>query len=236
MESKIVKDNHGNERFRTDGMTMMPFGPPVYQGNMRSDIIHELQTVIDQVRGNDERDMGDRLAGRVREQYEISDLVSQSVYDHIFQHLQNYIEGIEGTTGYPADELKNGYNYGVDALWANVQKEREYQPPHMHDGMFSFVIYTQNDITHAEALNNEFDKKKEGQSKLGGMFELRFGEANFMNFTQFNKYPQQGDIIMFPSWVTHHVNSFYKEDAERISVAGNIQNMFPQEMENPYDE
>ena len=118
---------------------------------MRSDIIHELQTVIDQVRGNDERDMGDRLAGRVKEQYEISDLVSQSVYDHIFQHLQNYIEGIEGTTGYPADELKNGYNYGVDALWANVQKEREYQPPHMHDGMFSFVIYTQNDITHAEA-------------------------------------------------------------------------------------
>ena len=33
--------------------------------------------------------------------------------------------------------------------------------------------------------------------------------------------PEVGDLIIFPAWLQHHVNSF-KADVERISVSGNL--------------
>ena len=205
---------------KTQGHCFSPFGPPVYVGKMDMSVIEEVQSHIESVRNDSSRDMGERLAGRIIQQYDISDLCSENVYGCIHAHLRNMCEGIEGVTGYSFGEFDfNGCQ--IDSLWVNIQKANEYNPPHLHDGMWSFVFYTKNDISQQEALDNHFDKQK-GQS-LGGALELRYGEMNWMNFAQYQHWPEVGDIIMFPSWLQHCVHSFYKEGAERISVAGNFQ-------------
>lgn len=205
---------------KTQGHVFAPFGPPVYVGQLDVNILHELQTHVDTVRNDESRDMGERLAGRIIQQYDISDLCSDRVYAHLHQHLSNMCDGVEKVTGYEFGNFDINQCM-VDALWVNIQKANEYNPPHLHDGMWSFVLYTKNDVSYEEALDNHFDRQK-GQS-LGGSLELRYGEMNWMNFAQYQHYPQVGDIIMFPSWLQHCVHSFYKEGAERISIAGNFQ-------------
>tara|TARA_B100002019_G_scaffold292001_1_gene313795 strand:- start:1942 stop:2697 length:756 start_codon:yes stop_codon:yes gene_type:complete len=217
---------------RDEGVVISPFGPCIYHGAIRTDILHEIQTRIDQVRGDQEADMGHLLAGRIMEQYNITDLVSDSVFEHIMLHVHQMLNGIEGQTGYPADSI-DVQHLGVDALWVNIQKAREYNPPHMHDGMWSFVLYTQNDLSYEDAVNNHYDQQK-GQ-QLAGSLELRYGENIWQNFTQFQHYPVVGDIIMFPSWLQHSVHQFYQEGVERISVAGNIKLLDEMTFENPYE-
>jgi len=217
---------------RVDGMTRLPFGPPIYVGKLANYVVHEVQSAIDKVRSDPERDFGDRLAGRIIEQLNISDIVSDRVYGHLMLHTKNFLEGIETATGYAADELLENLKQqqlGVDALWVNIQKAKEYNPPHVHDGMFSFVFYVQNDIPYEEAIQNHYDNQK-GQ-QLAGSLECRYGEHIWMNFSQFQHYPNVGDIIMFPSWLQHSVHQFYQEDRERISVAGNIQQFYPPTIE-----
>ena len=42
-----------------------------------------------------------------------------------------------------------------------------------------------------------------------------------LSITRVGFLPKVGDIVIFPSWLQHHVNAF-KSDVERISVSGNI--------------
>lgn len=216
----VGNNNMPKDWFKIEGRTFFPFGPPIFHGRLPMNIINEVQTHIDKVRGDDTRDYGDMLAGRIKQQYDISDLCSDDVYTVLKQCAIDYMDGVEGMTGFQPNNIGKD-NLKVDALWVNIQKEREYNPPHLHDGMFSFVFYTKNDLLAQEAFNNEFDIQK-GQ-QLGGTLELRYGEMQFFNFSNFSILPEVGDIVLFPSWVSHHVHQFYKPDAERISVAGNFQ-------------
>lgn len=217
MNQKPLENPFAN---KTSGKVIMPFGPPVYIGKLSEEVLNEIQTHIETVREDYSRDMGERLAGRIREQYSITDLCSENVYKHLSSHLKNTQEGIEVITGYKFDQF-DYTTCQIDSLWVNIQRANEYNPPHLHDGMWSFVLYTKNDMTFEEALDNHFDKQK-GQT-LAGSLELRYGEMNWMNFSQYQHWPEVGDIVIFPSWLQHCVHSFYKEGAERISVAGNFQ-------------
>lgn len=203
------------------GYVFSPFGPFVYLGKINESILAELQSRIEDVRGNKEKDVGERLAGRIVQQYDISENCSKQVYDEITSHLKHKYDELQAVTGLDYQSSIDWNQIWIDALWTNIQKAGEYNPPHIHNGMYSFVIYTKNDMTQEEAVNNQFDIQK--NQGMAGHLELRYGEAAFANFSHFTHWPEVGDIIIFPSWLQHCVHSFYKEDAERISVAGNFQ-------------
>lgn len=196
----------------------MPFGPPVYVGQLDKPILRELQNSIDIVRGDTSFDFRSRVVGRVNEQYYLGDVCSEQVYDHLERHLSDYINGLDtDIIDVPNFSAEDMY---VDALWVNIQKDKEYNPRHHHIGLVSFVLYTRNDLTQQEALDNEHDIVK--NDDLGGVIEFRYGENLFMNSKVFSHYPKEGDILMFPSWLQHHVHSFFQEGKERHSVAGNF--------------
>ena len=203
------------------GIVFSPFGPFIYLGKINESIIVELQSRIEEVRGVKEKDVGHKLAGRIVQQYDISDTCSKSVYNEITSHLKNKYVQLEEMTGLEYQSSIDWNKVWIDSLWVNIQKAGEYNPPHIHDGMYSFVIYTKNDMTRDEAIENPFDVQK--NQSMAGHLELKFSEQNFANYSHYSHWPEVGDIIMFPSWLQHFVHSFYKEDAERISVAGNFQ-------------
>ena len=218
----MEKDNFSwNQVEENKGYIFSPFGPFIYLGKINESILVELHSRIEEVRGDKEKDVGEKLAGRIVQQYDISDTCSKSVYNEITGHLKHKYNELEAVTGLDYQSGIDWNKVWIDSLWVNIQKAGEYNPPHIHDGMYSFVIYTKNDMTRDEAINNQFDVQK--NQTMAGHLELKFSEQNFANFSHYSHWPEVGDIIMFPSWLQHFVHSFYKEDAERISVAGNFQ-------------
>ena len=218
----MEKDNFSWKQVQENkGYIFSPFGPFIYLGKINESILVELQSRIEEVRGDKEKDVGEKLAGRIVQQYDISDACSKSVYNEITGHLKHKYNELEAVTGLDYQSGIDWNKVWIDSLWVNIQKAGEYNPPHIHDGMYSFVIYTKNDMTRDEAINNQFDVQK--NQTMAGHLELKFSEQNFANFSHYSHWPEVGDIIMCPSWLQHFVHSFYKEDAERISVAGNFQ-------------
>lgn len=205
----------------TRGDMFSPFGPPVYYGGIRPDLIDHVSDCIEQRRGSEEHDVGGMLAGRVEEQILIEDLVSDECKEHILDHVMTIIQNC--SLGIPKEHLE------VDGLWVNVANNAEFNPIHSHDGLFSFVFYTKNTVKYEDAIDNKYDTNKEAPTAAGprqvspmaGHIELHYGETQFLNWSTYNHFPIQGDLLVFPSWLRHSVYPFYC-GGERISVAGNI--------------
>jgi len=190
--------------------TFSPFGPVLHLTKIDPKYIEELNSVIETVKGKEERDNAGNLAGRIFEQYDIEDLVSDACKNHILRHAQTY--------GHDAG--MEPYAIQLNGLWVNIQKEMEVNPMHSHSGMLSFVLYTKNELTRTETLNNKFDKA--GDKELAGLLELHYGEDHFLSWSKYYHWPEVGDLIIFPSWLRHFVFPHYEEGKERVSVAGNI--------------
>ena len=205
------------------GQMFSPFGPPVYHGGVKPEILDHVTDCIQQRRGSSNHDVGGLLAGRVEEQIFIEDLVSDETKDHIMNHVMTMVDQCQ--IGIPKEQLE------INGLWVNIANNAEFNPIHSHDGLFSFVFYTKNTVKLEDAIDNIFDK--DNTAPLGGIvnggvvpplaghIELHYGETQFLNMSTFTHFPLEGDLLVFPSWLRHSVYPFYC-GGERISVAGNV--------------
>ena len=195
-----------------------PFGPLVYRSKIDSKYIDIFNEHIEGKKGEDATG---RLAGLIDEQLQFTEL-PPTIGNHIIRHAMEfaYNGGMIGddNTTYP--------KLGIDAIWANVQRSGEVNPPHAHTGMFSFVIFTKNELTFEKTIDNKFEKNVEYNTgyvqHASGHLVLSYGEEHFFSWDKYFIWPEVGDIIMFPSWLRHFVYPHYEENKTRVSVAGNI--------------
>ena len=108
--------------------------------------------------------------------------------------------------------------YEMISLWINYQQAYEYNPPHNHGGDVSFVIYLQ---VPEKIVKENKETKHEHNNAGPGMIQFNLGPEMPLSVTNVGFMPKVGDIVIFPAWLTHHVNAF-KSDVERISVSGNL--------------
>ena len=101
----------------------------------------------------------------------------------------------------------------MESAWVNYMKKGEFNPPHNHDGILSFVLFLQI----PDELKKE-NKKYNGTSMGAGSIDFRTG-ISAPNSHSF--FPKEGDIFIFPSTLEHWVFPF-KSDVERVSVSGNL--------------
>ena len=121
-------------------------------------------------------DKRDRLAGRIDDQYEIMPLVSDSCKGHIMKHVSQFIQiHVGGQTD----------TYEISGLWVNIQRYMELNPIHRHTGMFSFVIYLENELNREETINNKFDNARGTEAMLSHL-HFRYGEEQYFNWTEYN--------------------------------------------------
>ena len=109
-------------------------------------------------------------------------------------------------------------DYVLSALWINHQKKHEFNPPHDHDGMLSFVIYLQ--VPEILRIENETGQKFSKSCGPGGIqFIYGDGMRDAVNYV--SHFPKELDMFIFPAWLKHWVSPF-KSDCTRISVSGNV--------------
>lgn len=112
--------------------------------------------------------------------------------------------------------------FELATLWVNKQQKYEFNPPHVHDGDFSFVIWLKVPFDIRD--EHELPMSKKSKMPRAGMFAFQFsnifGEPVEQAFPVDKKY--EGKMFLFPSRLTHQVYPFYTSDEERISVSGNL--------------
>ena len=165
----------------------------------------------------------DKLLGHMKHEYDLSNCISRiepyilhlaRLYDQkwgLFDHWDD-------TTMGSANRLK------LADLWVNIQKKHEFNPPHEHTGVASFVIWIK--IPYELADEEAYFPAVSGGNNSNRTSKFTFHYSNLMgqhkHFMVEVDKNHEGTIVMFPSKLNHSVNPFYTSDDYRISVAGNI--------------
>ncbi len=169
-----------------------------------------------------------RLAGNISESYQLEDTDGIFVTDTLQPLINEYIKlnnnqhphKITYTPTKPKLKLK----LAVSDLWVNFQNKHEFNPPHSHDGMYSFVIWMKIPYNYEEERKLPFlDGVKEPDKKPGN-FEFSYpGMLGEIRTTTYYLSPEmEGHMLVFPAGLTHQVFPFYTSDEQRVSISGNV--------------
>ena len=202
----------------------------IYHGNVPHDIFEWINNVIWDKRRIAKLSAAKHLAGHISEEYFIKNRDKDFVPDDNFIRYQNYIGKCCCTK--PLTDLwaNNQYltencNLVIDTSWANFQKKYEFNPPHIHSGLFSWIIfvkipydlkneenyYLSDHLTQASKLNFIYPKP---------IFHGGRGDVGHAVLNVDKSY--EGKILVFPAELMHSVNPFYTSDEYRITVSGNV--------------
>jgi len=191
-----------------------------------NDVLKIIQKEIDHISSNrnDSKKMTTELVGQIANEFEMFD--SKSTIEKLSLDLVNEYERHFKHASLRCEVLQNlklnPTMFELGPLWANFQKKYEYNPPHKHSGVYSFVIwlkipYNIQDECAAENSVNSFRNSN-------GIFYFQFidslGAINKFSIDADRSY--EGKMLFFPAEMWHGVNPFFTSDEERISVSGNI--------------
>jgi len=106
--------------------------------------------------------------------------------------------------------------------WVNFQKKYEFNPPHRHNGVISFVIWLQIPFFIEAELKNP--SIQDSRNPIPGCFNFHYTDAlgTIQHYNIQADKTMENTLLLFPSTLNHSVNPFYTSDEYRISVSGNI--------------
>lgn len=161
--------------------------------------------------------MNNRLVGHLQKEIEFQEgkpiieetiLSMANIHAGYFNHFKNH-----------AIMTKSG-KMVIDPLWINFQSKHEFNPPHGHEGVYSFVIW----VKVPYDLKEEIKVFDDAKHKMTSMFG--FVTTDILGRSHINPIPvdqdYEGVVCLFPSSLLHYVNPFFTSDDYRISVSGNI--------------
>jgi uncharacterized protein (TIGR02466 family) len=115
-------------------------------------------------------------------------------------------------------ELSDNYKQEFLNSWLNVSKNEYISIPHNHNDtfgmMFSGVYYVNTD----NESSIEFVNPNKAQEFV--LFSKTVKNFNTFNSNTMTFQPKTGDLIIFPSWLTHYV-IMKPNNKNRISIAFN---------------
>ena len=183
------------------------------------EILERLNNVIDE---KGLSPLNQDLAGNIKHEYAIPKgkaAVSPMLMQMIIKHQEkypNFFKKAHSTINYKACEIE------LFNLWVNFQKKYEFNPMHVHDGLYSFVIwhkvpYTMKDEKErlASMMDNDF---------RAGMFAFFFSDPSGKITQEALPVDKnwEGKVALFPANLNHCVYPFYTSDEYRISISGNL--------------
>ncbi len=166
------------------------------------------------------RSSADYLTGNIEHQYQLecrpyvehllSPMVNEYVQSFGYQHrLQHTVE---------AQRLA----LAERDLWVNFQQRYEFNPPHHHSGIFSFVIWLQ--IPYLAHVERSQGPGRQGYEPQNGEFVFLYTDS--LGQIRPERLPVdqtwEGRVCLFPSELVHYVNPFYSSQDYRITISGNL--------------
>jgi len=194
----------------------------VVEGQLPEDVVKDIWKVIKKARKKPE-DMKGELAGNISssirldsETPQLAEFLNTILPEFINSHIESY--------GAPwRAVMKEGEGFNLESLWVNFQKKHEFNPPHDHSGVFSFVIWMQIPTSYAEQKKLPVCAESNADNHISN---FAFSYTNTMGkvstFAYNMEKEAEGYMVMFPSQMLHQVFPFFESDGERISISGNV--------------
>ena len=119
--------------------------------------------------------------------------------------------------------MKEGDQWNLESFWVNFQKKHEFNPPHDHGGVYSFVIWLQIPTSYEEQRKLPIAVDSNADNHISN-FAFTYTDilGKVKTFAYNMEKEAEGYMVMFPSTLLHQVFPFYKSSGERVSISGNI--------------
>ncbi len=180
----------------------------------REDILKE----IDEVYNSQNHPYMNGLVGQIGNEQGLKRLSKNCDFDLYLKTLRKgYDDNFDDVISHYSelvDDVKQVKDY-----WVNFQKPGEYNPPHFHTGIYSFVIW----IKIPYDLTKELEVYKESKDTSHSCFNFIYPKGLYMmTHSLYIDQSYEWEIVLFPAFRTHFVNPFTTCDGTRISIAGNL--------------
>ena len=162
------------------------------------------------------------LAGHIEKEYYFGDEglhrhFENIVYPMCMEHVEKYSNSFNQISTITNDNLP----LGLQEVWVNFQSKHEFNPPHIHGGVFSFVLW----------YDIPYTREQEEQTCPGFVPDKKSGCFQFLVTNQLGSINAvtlpvdrswNGRLCLFPASMHHQVFPFYSTDEYRITLSGNI--------------
>jgi len=194
----------------------------VVEAQLPDDVVKNIWKVIKKARKKPE-DMKGELAGNISSSIKL-DGDAPLLKEFVGELLPKFIDSHINSYGAPwRATMKEGEGWNLESLWVNFQKKHEFNPPHDHSGVYSFVIWMQIPTSYAEQKKLPICAESNADNHISN---FAFSYTNTMGrvstFAYNMEKQAEGYMVMFPSQMLHQVFPFYESDGERISISGNV--------------
>jgi hypothetical protein len=220
--------NVANFETETGDKILYPFGPPIFQTEVDANFTKEL---IEEGRKltKEEDDYNDKLAGNLKygRSYHYKEDYLLKVEPYLKTYVERFFNGLYHQYGpnnkmverllevqHDRRQLRQG-NVRLDTLWINFSQKHDFNPPHTHSGILSFVIFCQ-------VPKEIFEVQADSNTQRAGELNFTYGNSiSKMMSTSYPIKPYENLMFLFPAELEHYVPAYWV-DAERISVSGNF--------------
>ena len=194
----------------------------VVEGQLSEDVVDNIWKVVNEARDNPV-DSKPELAGNIsssikldRNSELLKDFTGETIPVFMKQHMEAY--------GPPYRmAMKEGEQFYLESLWVNFQRQHEFNPPHDHAGVYSFVIWMQIPTSYEEQRKLPIAVESNADNHISNFaFSYTNTLGRVSTFAYNMEKEAEGYMVMFPSAMLHQVFPFYENDGERISISGNI--------------
>lgn len=159
------------------------------------------------------------LAGSIKKEFRLFDC-----WDHVEKIAVAIGHGYDEYRGRTSFKhlVKGDCDLALADLWINFQERYEFNPPHLHAGIFSFVIWVDIPylIEDEEAMFPDAVPEENYAGKLTFYTPDALGTIQRNPLSIDRRYNQW--MALWPSTFLHGVSPFFSSSQHRISVAGNL--------------
>jgi len=169
---------------------------------------------------NKGQNLKSELAGQIDSSYLIFDKDNWFFKNTLESLCNSYAESFHDVQ----DDIPttNRHPYFLQTMWVNYQKQTEFNPTHLHKGVYSFVIWMKIPTEYNEQKENPIAKNTNLDVISNFCFYYKdiIGEHRYYTYEMSKK--MEGLMLFFPSKLTHSVYPFFNCPENRISISGNI--------------
>ena len=161
------------------------------------------------------------LAGNIVHEYDLPDECTSYIEQLLHPLAIAYLKQSTSTYLNTQNETDR-FNLKLRSTWVNFQQKHEFNPPHTHGGVLSFVIWLKVPFIAANELNRTDRIPKD--RNYAGCFEFQYTNTlgGISNIVLPVDKSWEGNMALFPSKMHHAVYPFYTSDDYRVTISGNF--------------
>ena len=171
----------------------------VVEGMLPKEIMDNIWKVVDEAKKKPENMKGE-LAGNINSSIRL-DTSNSLLEDFMQKVLPAFISNHIESYGAPWRQvMKEGDQWNLESFWVNFQKKHEFNPPHDHAGIYSFVIWMQIPTSYEEQKKLPICAESNAHGSISNFgFHYINSLGKVSQFFYNMEKDAEGYMVMFPS-------------------------------------